>query len=151
MQVDVGPGPPVGAGGGGGGGGAVPVPAASVLAPFSDPTVPSANSLDYEYKQLCAVPDSCVRIGLVNCQSVKEKEHLVADAMQNHEFDILALTETWLSTNDWPSPNSLTMRPYLFYGKHRHCGHRGGGVGFLLSKKFASRVKPIRSRHQHFK
>ena len=41
-----------------------------------------------------------LKVGLINCQSSRNKSDLIIDHLTDHDLDILALTEAWLKEND---------------------------------------------------
>ena len=81
---------------------------------------------------------------IMNIQSVTSKTLEIRELIAEKSFDILALTETWLSKNDSSKIAELVPdRPtHIFYHVPRE--GRGGGVGLCLSKRF-THVKMIKS------
>ena len=74
--------------------------------------------------------NSNVKAGLLNCRSVKNKSDLIVYHIMDSGLDILALTETWLASNDSDNRviGNLTPPGYTFHHVPRSSG-KGGGVG----------------------
>ena len=51
--------------------------------------------------------------------------------MTEHDFDILFITETWLSSLDSPHIAALNTPPYCFIHNPHYYPHPGGGTGLL--------------------
>ena len=82
---------------------------------------------------------SVLKCGLVNIQSVTNKIQEIRDLINENRYDVLMLTETWLSECDRAKINEMTPATHAFF----HCpreNRRGGGVGIMLSTSF-SKVK----------
>ena len=77
---------------------------------------------------------------LLNVRSVcdmkqAEKATLICDIIEDNDLDILAITETWLSTNDSVSPDRMTTaRCQLLHVPREH----GTGGGVLSSTSLPS-------------
>ena len=56
------------------------------------------QSFDHIVTVRKSVPD--VKLGVINCQSINGKLDFVFDHIKEHQLDIVALTETWLSNED---------------------------------------------------
>ena len=66
---------------------------------------------------------------LVNANGYKLKDYVV-----EKNCDIIAVTETWLPTDDAKSEvavKALCPKGYVMPHKPRTTGHRGGGVGLM--------------------
>ena len=55
-----------------------------------------------------------VKLGVMNCQSFSGKLDFVFDHINEYQFDIVALTETWLSSED--SKNKHVIDQYVAHG-----------------------------------
>ena len=85
----------------------------------------------------------CATLGLANAHSVRNKADLLTDHVLEHNLDLVALFETWLSAdaNDKKTISDLTPAGYAFVhiprlkckcneaSKQRKCKERGFGVG----------------------
>ena len=100
----------------------------------------------------------CATLGLANAQSVRNKADLLTDHVLEHNLDLVALSETWLSAddNDKKTSSDLTPAVYDFVhiprperkrneaGKQRECKELGGGVGLLF--RFSFKVTILHKR-----
>jgi len=70
--------------------------------------------------------------GLLNCRLMCNKYLSVKDYVVDKDFDIFAITETWLNPGDYNDfvIGSLIPNGYCFL--HSAYEGRGGGVGFLF-------------------
>ena len=86
---------------------------------------------------------SQLTIGLLNCQSVRNKCDIIVDYLLDNKFDIMFLTETWLSNNnnDDIITSSICPTGYNFKHSPRTTG-RGGGVGILYKSSIKCVLKP---------
>ena len=77
---------------------------------------------------------------VLNTQSVCNKTAVVCDYILEHDFDIIALTETWLSNSDKhkQTVGELTLPGYNFFHVPRPI-RTGGGVG-IIHKESITRV-----------
>ncbi len=96
-------------------------------------TIPIQNKP--EKKQLSAK----VRLGLWNARSILKKSAAVCDIIQSNRLDMLALTETWLTTD--VNNNSLSeilhnLKDFSIVQIPRATG-KGGGVTLLHRKAFS--------------
>ena len=71
---------------------------------------------------------------LVNCRSLKNKEHQIDELIISESPDIIAFTETWLD-NDMNSGEFLPPE-YVSYRRDRNC--HGGGVMLAIHKRIPS-------------
>ena len=77
-----------------------------------------------------------VKLGVMNCQSINGKLDFVFDHIKEYQLDTVALTETWLSSED--SKNKHIIDQYVAHGYTLHHSlrtscRRGGGVGILVN------------------
>ena len=80
-------------------------------------------------KSTLSAPKLCL-FGLLNCRSVRNKYLSIKDYVVDKDFDIFAITETWLNTGDYDNFISLIPTGYRFL--HSARDGRGGGVGLLF-------------------
>ena len=84
-----------------------------------------------------------IKGGLLNVQSVGNKTLEIRDLIIDEDFDILAITETWL--NEYDSAKIAEMNPdtHTFLHSPRE-DKRGGGVGVFMNKNF-KQIKVIKT------
>lgn len=70
-----------------------------------------------------------LKISHVNIRSLIPSLNEVKEILNKHNFDIMGITETWLSDNE-----NVNVPNYKFYRVNRPT--RGGGVGVFINKKF---------------
>lgn len=65
--------------------------------------------------------NSVIRVATVNCRSVKTKEELVYDLIEENKLEILVLTETWLQDHDdiWVKTSSLNLNGLTLHQQNR--------------------------------
>ena len=69
---------------------------------------------------------SKLAFGYLNSRSVKNKTHTICDFVLENKYDVLLISETWLSeTSDEVLYINLTPPGYSFL----HCPREGGGSG----------------------
>ena len=80
----------------------------------------------------CQITTS-INVGLVNCQSICNKCNEIVDCIQDMDFDVLVLTETWLTgtESDQRISGDLTPEGYVFRHSPR-TNRKGGGVGIIF-------------------
>ena len=80
-----------------------------------------------------------LKYGLINIQSVGNKTTKIRNLINEQEFDVFLLTETWLQGNISDSSRIKEMKPctHNFYHIPRK-NKIGGGVGAFVSKSFTS-------------
>ena len=76
-----------------------------------------------------------MQVGLLNCQSVCNKQDQLRNVIYEYDLDLASLTETWLKEEGNDSIIAdLTPLNYSFNHKPRTSGSRGGGVAVLAKK-----------------
>ena len=80
--------------------------------------------------------------GLMNCQSINQKKAAsLSDLILENNYQCVALTETWLSSNE--EENSVVLSSFLPDGYnifHVPRPTRGGGVGFVFRDHYHARL-----------
>ena len=72
-------------------------------------------------------------IGLLNCQSLKNKTNLISDKICEKRVAMLFLTETWIRAEiDDLHLKNASPPGYSYLHKSRPTGRRGGGVGVIV-------------------
>ena len=113
------------------------------------------NRIDYEHndlhqnkpENLITVPKTsyapCMSLGVMNCQSVRNKADFLSDYIMDKKMDCVALTETWLGQNDSDAAvkSALTPEGYKFMHVPR-VGQRGGGVAVICKERYTVKVEP---------
>ena len=77
-----------------------------------------------------------VKLGVINCQSISGKLDFVIDHIKEYQLNIVALTETWLSSEDSKNKyviDQCVAHGYTLHHSPRTSGRRVGGVGLLVS------------------
>ena len=77
-----------------------------------------------------------VKLGVINCQSICGKLDFVFDPIKEYQLDIVALTETWWSSEDSKNKHVIdqcVVHGYTLHHSPRTSGRRGGRVGLLVS------------------
>ena len=101
----------------------------------------------------------CATLGLANAHLVRNKADLLTDHVLEHNVDLVALSETWLSAdaNDKKTISDLTAAGYDFAhiprperkgseaGKQRERKERGGGVRLLFRSSLKVTILPKRA------
>lgn len=89
-----------------------------------------------------ATPQTGVALGLLNARSAVHKAALIHDVMADGGLDVLALTETWI-TSDAPDAVKLDTAPPGFQVVHQSRGSstekRGGGLAIVHRNAIAAR------------
>ena len=89
-----------------------------------------------------------IKFGLLNCRSVRNKPLIIHDYVIENDFDILAITESWLSKdNDLNVIGDLTPNGYNFINIPRPASNTkraGGGVGLLYKNNI--KIKNVTSK-----
>ena len=87
-----------------------------------------------------------VKLGVINCQSISGKLDFVFDHIKEYQLDIVALTETWLSSEDSNNKHVIDQcvtHGYTLHHSPRTSGRRGGGVDLLVSNAINVTFKRI--------
>ena len=87
-----------------------------------------------------------VKLRVINCQSISGKLDFVFDHIKEYQLDIVALTETWLSSEDSKNKHVIDQcvaHGYSLHHSPRTSGRRGGGVGLLVSNAIKVTFKQI--------
>ena len=82
----------------------------------------------------------------INARNLKNKSSYFIDHISGHNPDIVAITETWLTTNDDAARAECTPSGYKLLDQVRQTQRRGGGVALLIRSKFTANRNP--STHQ---
>ena len=91
------------------------------------------QSFDHSVTVRKSVPG--VKLGVINCQSISGKLDFVFDHIKEYQLDIVALTETWLSSEDSKNKHVIDQcvaHGYSLHHSPRTSGRIGGGVGLLV-------------------
>ena len=91
-----------------------------------------------------AIPeDKLITLFTLNCRSVTNKTLAVADFIQSHNADLLAITETWLGSGiDKSAISDITPQGYGIHHVSRH-GRKEGSVALVYNSNIE--VKSIRN------
>ena len=81
------------------------------------------QSFDHSVTVRKSVPG--VKLGVINCQSISGKLDFVFDHIKEYQLDIVALTETWLSSED--SKNKHVIDQCVAHGYSLHHSPRTSG------------------------
>ena len=111
-------------------------------------------------------PNNCKKLCtmtmcLINAQSVRNKVPQLTDYIIEHDFDIVAITETWLNntTDDDQIIRAMQIPGYTFIHvtrvHHSNISSRGGGVALLykrimqLASKYSWKAKSFELLKSH--
>ena len=89
-------------------------------------------------KTVSATSVSDVRLRVMNISSLGNKMDCVIDHITDTRFDIVGITETWLSNNfknNMPVMNTCLDSGYTLHHRPRNTGRKGGGVGVLINNR----------------
>ena len=77
-----------------------------------------------------------MKLFYINVGSVKNKYIYLNDYIHTHDFDIVAICETWLGISDHDDTcvNGLLPDGYAIYRADRTDGRRGGGVALIYKQ-----------------
>jgi exonuclease III len=70
---------------------------------------------------------------VINCQSIRNKADVLVDYIKDNNLDMVAMTETWLKSDDNRIIGDLTPSGFKLIHLPRQ-GRRGGGVGLLYKE-----------------
>ncbi len=87
-------------------------------------------------------------IGLWNCQSAVNKADFIASITSHSRLNLMALTETWIKSEDNATPAALSNN-FSFSHTSRLTG-RGGGTGLLISNNWTFAPLPSLSINSSF-
>ena len=76
----------------------------------------------------------CAKFALINARSIRKQELLVRDYIDEHELDVVAITETWLAEDETTVTSELCGGDFTFVHRPRSGARRGGRVGVLFRK-----------------
>ena len=93
----------------------------------------SSSTVDSKRKSL----DLC----LLNARSVRNKTLAISDFTTDLNIDIVALTETWLNSDDEAFITELYPEGFKFIHAPRNNNRRGGGVGLLFKNNHQMKEK----------
>ena len=75
---------------------------------------------------------NCAKLVLLNARSVRNKTDFITDYIHEHDLDIIALTETWLTNDQKDTANIRKLTPDGYNFVHfPRSDQQGGGVGVL--------------------
>ena len=80
-------------------------------------------------------PKQPLKLCVINCQSTRNKADLLVDYVLENDFDLIAMSETWLKTgnDDRKIKGDITPDGYKLISIPR-VGRRGGGIALLYKK-----------------
>ena len=77
-----------------------------------------------------------MRFATTNLRSVRQKSADLSDLISSKQIDILAMTETWLSSCDTAACLADISHPVFSLSHCPRLSGRGGGVAFLVRETF---------------
>ena len=75
-----------------------------------------------------------LKIDLINIRSIRNKLCFVSETLQEHDLDLLCITETWLLSCDVATVGASLPGSYSFLHVPRLTAIKGGGVGLIYRK-----------------
>ena len=82
-----------------------------------------------------------LKLCTINARSLRNKSTIFQDFVTDNKFDIVAVTETWLTPSDDAVIADLTPPGFAFL-HHPRVSRRGGGVGFLYKDNLSVLINP---------
>ena len=79
-----------------------------------------------------------LKIGLINIRSIRNKLCFVSETLQEHDLDLLCITETWLLCCDAAIVGASLPGSYSFLHVPRLAATKGGGVVLIYCKALSS-------------
>ena len=81
-----------------------------------------------------------MKIGLINIHSIRNKLTVISEILNEHQLDLLCITETWLHISETNVIKSALPRNYSFFHVPRSSdpGERGGGVAVIFRNCFTN-------------
>ena len=78
------------------------------------------------------IKKSGIKIVTLNARSVENKDHYNMDCIRNFAWDLVVITETWLTENDqnWIDASELSKYGYEIQTKNR-IGKKGGEIALI--------------------
>ena len=76
----------------------------------------------------------CLKVGSINCQSVRNKTDQILDYIAEKELSVCALNETWLKSDDDLVCRQITPKGYTLTTQNRE-GCKGGGVAVIFDNR----------------
>ena len=105
------------------------------------PCINGANLVHIMLKN-CEVKSN-THLALINARSIRNKATIINEHIVEHKWDVLAITETWLSRNDDDDAIIAKVTPpgYTFQHVARASG-RGGGVATVHRNTYKTKLQP---------
>ena len=104
------------------------------------PCVNGANLVNVMLKN-CEVKSN-THLALINARSIRNKATIINEHIVEHKWDVLAITETWLSKNgDDATIAEVTPPGYTFRHVARSSGC-GGGVAIVHRNTYKTKLQP---------
>ena len=69
---------------------------------------------------------------LLNARSLSANLPIILQYITDYKFSIVAITETWLNSQDTVTTASLEALNYKLFSKSRNDDRRGGGIMLLV-------------------
>ena len=89
-------------------------------------------------------PERFLDFCLLNAHSIRKKALLIKDCVVEHNFDLLAITETWLDPGDKDIYYVRKICPTVYDFHHiPRADSNGGGVGLLVKKSLQIRKQNL--------
>ncbi|KAM4702048.1 uncharacterized protein O3C94_002987 [Discoglossus pictus] len=107
--------------------------------PRAENTRKTQNLIPITCHKPSTLPFSCA---LWNARSICNKLTFTHDLFTTNSLNLLALTETWLSSSDTASPAALSHGGFHLSHTPRPGNKQGGGVGVLLSSRCTFHLIP---------